>query len=124
MAFINKGAILDTIEKTQLRDDLPTFSSGDTVSVHMTIKEGAKTRIQKITGVILRVRGRGTSKTIIIRRETQGVWSEFSLMVNNPLIVKIEIDRVGKVRRSYISYFRTRSGKSARIKSGLKLASK
>jgi large subunit ribosomal protein L19 len=113
---LNKQQIIDKIEATQIRNDLTPFKSGDEIRVHVKIVEGNKTRIQKLTGIVLRVRGGGLNKTFIIRRETAGVNSEISYTLNNPNIVKIEIIKSGKVRRNYISYMRNRHGKSARIK--------
>jgi large subunit ribosomal protein L19 len=117
---INKQSIIDKIEATQLRTDIPNFKSGDEVKVHIKIVEGVKSRIQKLSGIVIRVSGGGLNKMFILRRETAGVNSEINFNVNNPNIVKIEVIKLGKVRRNYISYMRERHGKSARIKSGKK----
>ncbi|MDR2636443.1 MAG: 50S ribosomal protein L19 [Mycoplasmataceae bacterium] len=117
---LNKQQIINKIEATQIRNDLPTFKSGDEIKVHSKIIEGSKTRIQKLSGIVIRVRGSGLNKTFILRRETAGINSEISFTINNPNIVKIEVVKLGKVRRNYISYMRQRHGKSARIKSGKK----
>ncbi len=116
MAKINNGQLIASINSTQLKTDIPNFSSGDTVIVHNKITEGAKTRIQKFEGVVLRRKGSGISETFIVRKESNGTWVEQSFHVHSPLIEKIELTRRGKVRRAYISYMRQRSGKSARIK--------
>jgi large subunit ribosomal protein L19 len=73
MKKLNKELIINKIEKTQIRDDIPEFKSGDTVRVHTKIIEGAKTRVQKLEGVVIRVRGGGLNKNFIIRRETNGI---------------------------------------------------
>ncbi|MDR3249476.1 MAG: 50S ribosomal protein L19 [Mycoplasmataceae bacterium] len=117
MIRLNKQAIINKVEATQIKNDVPPFKSGDTVIVHFKIKEGSKSRIQKLEGLVLRVRGGGLNHTFIIRRETLGINSEITFNVNSPNVVKIEIIKTGKVRRNYISYMRNRRGKSARIKS-------
>jgi large subunit ribosomal protein L19 len=119
MAKINKGAIIKNIEKTQMRDDIPEFRSGDTVAVFFKITEGNKTRIQRLEGVVIRINGGGLNRSFILRRETNGSGNEITYNLHSPLIVKIEIIRKGKVRRNYISYMRERSGKSARIKTDI-----
>ncbi len=116
---INKGKILDQVQETQIKSDIPQFDSGDTIIVHNQITEGKKTRIQKFEGVVLRRKGSGASETAIVRKESNGVWVELSINLNSPLIQKIEVKRYGKVRRAYISYMRNRAGKSARIKERL-----
>ncbi len=113
MAKVKAGKILDKIARGQMRDDLPEFRPGDTISVSYKILEGKKARIQTFTGVCLRIRGKMNSKSFILRKEN-GVEKTFPL--HNPTIVKIVVNKKGKVRRAYISYMRKRSGKSARIK--------
>ncbi|XQP55209.1 MAG: 50S ribosomal protein L19 [Mycoplasmoidaceae bacterium] len=112
MAKIDKQKILNRIIRGQMRDDLPNFKAGDTISVSYKIMEGKKARIQTFTGVCLRVKGSGNSKTFLLRKEN-GVEKTFPM--HSPQIVKINVDKKGKVRRAYISYMRKRSGKSARI---------
>jgi large subunit ribosomal protein L19 len=116
MQKLNKTAILKRIEKSQMREDLPEFRAGDTVSVHIKIVEGNKTRVQKLDGIVLKITGKGLSKSFTIRKESSGVGVEETFSYHSPLIVKIEVNKRGKVRRAYISYMRQRSGKSARIK--------
>jgi len=112
----NNTKILDLIQKAQLRDDLPEIHAGDTVSVFLKIIEGAKTRAQRFDGIVLRVRGKGLGKTFTIRKESYGIGVEETFPYNSPLIVKIDVQKHGKVRRSYITYMRQRSGKFAKIK--------
>ncbi|XQP55509.1 MAG: 50S ribosomal protein L19 [Mycoplasmoidaceae bacterium] len=112
MAKINKQRILSRIVKGQMRDDIPAFKAGDTISVSYKIIEGKKARIQTFTGVCLRVKGSGNSRTFLLRKEN-GVEKTFPM--HSPQIVKVNVDKKGKVRRAYISYMRKRSGKSARI---------
>nr|WP_318032048.1 50S ribosomal protein L19 [Ureaplasma sp. ES3154-GEN] len=116
MFKINKGAILSSVNESSMKKDVPNFSSGDTIVIHNRIVEGKKTRIQKFEGVVLRRRGSQANETVIIRKETDGVGVEQNFNIHSPLVEKIEVVRRGKVRRAYISYMRSRSGKSARIK--------
>ncbi len=120
MKKINSKKILNQLEKTQMRDDLPEFRSGDTISVHVKVTEGNKTRVQRFDGIVLKVTGKGLSKSFTIRKESSGIGVEETFSYHSPLIVKIDINRRGKVRRAYISYMRERSGKSARIKQAKK----
>jgi len=113
---INNKAILSRLEKAQMRDDLPNFKAGDTISVYMKITEGNKTRVQRFDGIVLRIHGSGLSRTFTIRKESSGIGVEETFSYHSPLIVRIEVVKQGKVRRAYISYMRERSGKSARIK--------
>lgn len=117
---INKGQILQDVQASQIKKDIPNFDSGDTIVVHNRIIEGKKTRIQKFEGVVLRRKGSGASETCIVRKESSGIGVELGFDINSPLVEKIEIKRYGRVRRAYISYMRKRSGKSARIKEIIK----
>ncbi|MDR2557766.1 MAG: 50S ribosomal protein L19 [Mycoplasmataceae bacterium] len=116
---INKQAIINKIESTQIRTDLPAFGVGDTIAVSFKVIEGVKTRIQRLEGVVIKIRGGGLNKNFILRRETNGIGNEITYNLNSPLIVKIDVLKKGKVRRAFISYMRERSGKSARIKSSI-----
>lgn len=117
---INKGEIINNIQISQIKENIPNFGPGDTIVVHNRIIEGKKTRIQKFEGVVLRRKGSGASETCIVRKESNGVGVELGFDINSPLVEKIEIKRYGRVRRAYISYMRKRSGKSARIKEIIK----
>jgi large subunit ribosomal protein L19 len=116
MTKLNKTAIIHRIERSQMREDLPEFRAGDTISVHQKIVEGNKTRVQRFDGIVLKITGKGLSKTFTVRKESSGIGVEETFPYHSPLIVKIEVAKRGKVRRAYISYMRERSGKSARIK--------
>lgn len=113
---INKGEILKNVQETQLKKDVPNFGSGDTIVVWNKIVEGKKTRIQKFEGMVLRRKGSGASETVIVRKESNGVWVELGFDIHSPLVEKIEVKRYGRTRRAYITYMRQRSGKSARLK--------
>jgi len=107
------------IEKSYMRDDLPVFGSGDTVKVHVRIKEGEKERIQVFQGTVISRRGGGTGATFTVRKISQGVGVERVFPLHSPNIAKIERIRAGSVRRKKLYYLRNLTGKSARIKEQL-----
>lgn len=107
------------IEKSQMRDDFPRFGSGDTVRVHVKIKEGDKERIQMFQGTVIGRRGGGTGATFTVRKMSQGIGVERVFPLHSPNIAKIERIRAGSVRRSKLYYLRDLTGKSARIKEDL-----
>lgn len=115
MGFNRKVAIKN-IEAKQLKKDLPDFAPSDTIVVHLLITEGSKTRVQKISGVVIRKRGSGLNQTFMLRKISGGVGTEMNFQTHSPLINKIEVISKGKVRRAYLSYLRGLSGKEARIK--------
>ena len=96
--------------------DLPSFSSGDTITVYYEIKEGSKTRTQFFKGVVLQRRGSGSTETFTIRKMSGTFGIERIFPINLPSIKKIEINKKGKVRRSRIYYFKNLRGKKARLK--------
>ena len=108
--------IVNEITARQLKNDVPDFSSGDTVKVYVRIIENNKERIQVFQGVVMQRRGSGVSETFTVRKISSGVGVERTFPVNSPVIAKIELLKRGKVRRSRITYLRKRSGKAARIK--------
>jgi large subunit ribosomal protein L19 len=94
----------------------PEFGAGDTVTVHYKIREGEKERIQNFRGVVLQMRGTGTTKMFTVRKMSGNIGVERIFPLNSPLIEQIEINKTGKVRRARIFYFRELTGKKARIK--------
>src|SRR5690606_29405768 len=108
--------LISTIEKEQLRSDIPEFSPGDTVRVHVKVVEGERERIQVFEGVVLRKSGGGLSANFTVRKISQGVGVERTFPLHSPRIDKIEVVREGKVRRARLYYLRDRVGKAARIK--------
>ena len=96
--------------------DLPSFSSGDTITVYYEIKEGDKTRTQFFKGVVLQRRGSASTETFTIRKMSGSIGVERIFPINSPAIQKIEINKRGKVRRARIFYFRNLTGKKAKIK--------
>ncbi|MES2808818.1 MAG: 50S ribosomal protein L19 [Bacteroidota bacterium] len=104
-------------EQTVTINKFPTFKAGDTVSVHYKIKEGAKERIQVYQGVVIQRNSVGVSETFTVRKVSNGIGVERIFPANSPNIEKVEVNSVGKVRRSKLYYLRALTGKAARIKS-------
>lgn len=110
---------MDLVKKLaaeQIRTDLPDFRAGDNVTVHYTIREGNKERIQQFQGTVLQRRNTGMDATFTVRKVSSGHGVERIFPLNSPLIDKITLNRRGKVRRARIFYLRQRTGKKARIK--------
>lgn len=108
------------IEKKQLKADLPSFGAGDTVKVHIRVKEGKRERIQIFEGVVIKRQNGGIRETFTVRKISFGVGVEKIFPVHSPSVEKIEVVRKGKVRRAKITYLRQRSGKAAKIKESKK----
>ena len=108
--------LVGDITKSQLRSDLPELKPGQTVRVDVQIREGDKTRIQAFEGVVIRVKGTGINETITVRKISNGVGVERTFPLQSPTIDKIQVLRVGRVRRARLYYLRSRSGKNARLK--------
>ncbi|WP_297406404.1 50S ribosomal protein L19 [uncultured Cetobacterium sp.] len=111
-----KEKLIQLVEQNYLRTDIPAFKAGDTIGVYYKVKEGNKERVQLFEGVVIRVNGGGVAKTFTIRKVTGGIGVERIIPVNSPMIDKIDVLKVGKVRRSKLYYLRELSGKKARIK--------
>ena len=103
-------------EKLITKNDFPSFSSGDTITVYYEIREGDKVRTQSFKGVVIQIKGRGEPKTFTIRKMSGTVGVERIFPLNMPALNKIEVNKKGKVRQSRIYYFRDLRGKKARIK--------
>lgn len=108
--------IIREIEKSQLRSDMPEFSVGDTVKVHLKIKEGKRERVQIFEGVVIKKQGGGIAETFTVRKISFGVGVEKIMPIHSPRIEKVEVTRKGRVRRAKITYLRTRTGKAAKVK--------
>lgn len=104
------------IADEQLRKDIPDFRPGDTVRVHVKVREGQRERIQVFEGVVIRRKGSGISETYTVRKISYSVGVERTFPVHSPKIERIERSRRGKVRRAKLYYLRGLSGKAARIK--------
>jgi len=107
--------ILHTVTANQLRNDIPEFKAGDTLAVHVRVIEGDKERIQIFQGVCIKRKGGGINETFTVRKISNGVGVERIFPLNSPRVAKIEVKRLGKVRRAKLYYLRSLRGKAARI---------
>ena len=109
--------VLNSIVQEYIKTDIPAFNVGDTVKVHVKIKEGNRERIQIFEGFVLKRQNGGIGETFTVRRIASGVGVEKTFPLHSPLVEKIEVVKHGKVRRARLHYMRQRTGKSAKIKS-------
>lgn len=109
--------IMQVIAQDYVKSDIPQFNVGDTVKVHIKIKEGTRERIQVFEGFVLKKQNGGLGETFTVRRIASGVGVEKTFPIHSPRIDKIEVTKHGDVRRAKLNYMRERTGKSARIKS-------
>ncbi|MEZ4804019.1 MAG: 50S ribosomal protein L19 [Bacteroidia bacterium] len=107
--------LIKLVEQEYIKSDLPNFKAGDKVTVHYKIKEGNKERIQLFQGDVIQRRNANLNATFTVRKISNGVGVERIFPVHSPNIVKIDVNKVGKVRRARIFYLRGLSGKAARI---------
>lgn len=111
--------LMKVVEAAQanIREGFPVFKAGDTINVHVKIKEGGKERIQLFQGVVIQRRGKSTNgETFTVRKVSNGVGVERIFPITSPSVHKIELIKVGKVRRAKIYYMKGRHGKAARIR--------
>ena len=108
--------VLSSVTNEYMKSDIPAFNVGDTVKVHVKIKEGNRERIQIFEGFVLKRQGGGIGETFTVRRIASGVGVEKTFPIHSPLVEKIELVRRGRVRRARLHYMRQRTGKSAKIK--------
>jgi large subunit ribosomal protein L19 len=109
--------IMDRIEKPRMRQDVPEFSVGDTVRVHVKIREGEKDRVQVFEGVVIRRRVGGINENFTVRRiASHGIGVERTFLIHSPRVDKVEVLRHGRVRRAKLYYLRGLTGRAARIK--------
>jgi large subunit ribosomal protein L19 len=106
----------DLIDQSSLRDDIPDFSAGDTLKVHVKVVEGNKERIQVFQGVVIARRGSGLHESFTVRKLSNGVGVERTFPLHSPIIDHIEVFSRGAVRRAKLYYLRDRVGKAARIR--------
>ncbi len=107
---------IKAIENEQLRENKLDLKIGDTVKVHVKIKEGNKERIQVFEGTIIKKQGGGSNETFTVRRIAYGTGVERTFLVNSPKVEKVEVVRTGKVRRAKLYYLRDRVGKATKVK--------
>ena len=115
----NKHPLVQQIENSQLKQDVPSFVPGDTVVVQVKVREGDRERLQAFEGVVIAKRNRGLNSAFTVRKISSGVGVERAFQTHSPQIAKIEVKRRGDVRRAKLYYLRDRSGKSARIREKL-----
>ncbi len=106
----------DLVDRASLRDDIPAFSPGDTVKVHVRVVEGNRERVQVFQGAVIRRQGSGLRETFTVRKVSFGVGVERTFPVHSPILAKIEVQIIGDVRRAKLYYQRDRIGKAAKIK--------
>lgn len=108
--------IIKSIEHEQMKNKIPELRVGNTVKVHVRVKEGNRERIQVFEGTIIKVQGGGINKTFTVRRIASGVGVEKTFLIHSPAVEKVEVTRVGKARRAKLFYLRDRVGKSAKTR--------
>ena len=108
--------ILDSLDATSLRSDVPEFRAGDTVKVHVKVVEGSRSRVQVFQGVVIRRHGGGVGETFTVRKISFGVGVERTFPLHSPVIDKVEVASRGIVRRAKLYYLRDLRGKKARIR--------
>lgn len=108
--------ILDSVAQDYIKKEIPAFNVGDTVKVHVKIKEGNRERIQIFEGFVLKRQNGGIAETFTVRRIASGVGVEKTFPIHSPWVEKIEVVKRGKVRRARLHYMRGRTGKAAKIK--------
>jgi large subunit ribosomal protein L19 len=106
----------DLVDRESLREDVPPFSPGDTVKVHVRVVEGSRQRLQVFQGVVMRRQGSGVSETFTVRKVSFGVGVERTFPVHSPIIERVERVTEGDVRRAKLYYLRGRVGRAAKIK--------
>ena len=111
---------LKLIAADSLKNDLPSFEIGDTVRVHVNIREGERERVQMFEGTVIARKGSGVAETFTVRRVSYGVGVERVFPLHSPNVADVKVVRYGKVRRSKLYYLRDRVGKSAKVKERLK----
>ena len=109
--------LMKSITQEYEKNDIPSFGVGDTVRVHIKIKEGNRERIQIFEGFVLKRQNGGINETFTVRKISSGVGVEKTFPVHSPKVEKIEVVKKGDIRRAKLNYMRERTGKSARIKS-------
>ena len=111
--------IIKSIEHEQLKNKIPVLDVGNTVRVHVKVKEGNRERIQVFEGIIIKKQGGGLNQTFTVRKISYGVGVEKTFLIHSPMIEKVEVVRVGKARRAKLYYLRDRIGKAAKTKEKL-----
>ncbi|MBA1333832.1 MAG: LSU ribosomal protein L19p [Firmicutes bacterium] len=108
--------LVKMVESQQLKKEVPAFNIGDTVRVHVKVKEGNRERIQVFEGIVMKRQNGGINETFTVRRISYGVGVERTFLLHSPKVENIEVIRRGKVRRARLYYLRDRVGKAAKVK--------
>ena len=108
--------VIEQLEATQVKADLPAVNVGDTIDVHVKIVEGGKERVQVFSGVVLKMQGSGLTRTMTVRRIVANEGVERTFPIHSPRVVQVDIKRQGHTRRSKLYYLRERVGKSRRLR--------
>ena len=108
--------LIQAFTNEQLKKEVPVINIGDTIRVHNRIKEGNRERIQMFEGTVIAKHGGGISETFTVRRVAYGVGVEKTFPIHSPNVVKVDVVRVGKVRRAKLYYLRDRVGKASKVK--------
>src|SRR5215210_7807037 len=108
--------IIESIERAQVRADIPRFKAGDTVRVHFKVIEGQRQRIQVFEGIVLKKQGAGARESFTVRKQSFGVGVERTFPLHSPKIEKIEVAQIGDVNRAKLYYLRGKLGKKARVR--------
>src|SRR5688500_13040575 len=107
---------IETLERRQLRPDIPQFKAGDTVRVHFQVIEGERRRVQVFEGIVLKRQGSGMRETFTVRKQSFGVGVERTFPVHSPKIERIEVMAIGDVNRAKLYYLRSKLGRKARVR--------
>ena len=108
--------IIESIERAQVRADIPRFKAGDTVRVHFKVIEGQRARIQVFEGIVLKRQGAGARETFTVRKQSFGIGVERTFPLHSPKIEKIEVAAIGDVNRAKLYYLRGKVGRKARVR--------
>jgi large subunit ribosomal protein L19 len=108
--------VIESIERAQIRADIPRFKAGDTVRVHFKVIEGQRARIQVFEGIVLKRQGAGARESFTVRKQSFGVGVERTFPLHSPKIEKIEVAAIGDVNRAKLYYLRGKVGRKARVR--------
>jgi large subunit ribosomal protein L19 len=108
--------VIETLERSQLRKDVPRFKAGDTVRVHFRVIEGQRSRVQVFEGVVIKRQGAGARETFTVRKQSFGVGVERTFPLHSPKVEKIDVVSIGDVNRAKLYYLRKKVGKKARVR--------
>jgi large subunit ribosomal protein L19 len=108
--------IIESLERSQLRDDVPQFKAGDSVRVHFKVIEGQRQRIQVFEGIVIKRQGASARETFTVRKQSFGVGVERTFPLHSPKIERIEVVAIGDVNRAKLYYLRKKVGKKARVR--------